>query len=179
MTNLIQLTYKGNPVGWTEFYNNGDYTDLQTLLQSIPHPYTMGFVTLPNGYGAIQIENSKALNKMRKNYQPFKKYINSYHCKTKHATAFYNKTKDVILVIPCNKSKNFTHILDFAKNASEIEFKSVMNLTFDVAQATLDEGFQQVYITTHGTGVGWLHLRINSYPKYFKLINGVLPTLAI
>ena len=47
----------------------------------------------------------------------------------------------------------------------------------DVSIAALKEGLSQIYITTHGLGVGWTHIRINSVPKYFIPITGAYPTI--
>lgn len=109
---------------------------------------------------------NKSLNKLKQNYTPFIEYINKSN--DKNVISFYNKSKDAILVIPIpRKNKNFTTLKDFIDNASKTQ-----QILFwkEVAKQTL-KFFKKnkiVYVSTHGLGVHYLHVRIESTPKYYS-----------
>lgn len=85
----------------------------------------------------------------------------------KYVTAFPNLSGDTMLIIPVPiKGKNYTTIKDFIDNApktQQIEFwKKVAN--------EIDEWLstrENVYISTHGLGVYYFHLRLCEKPKYY------------
>ena len=75
----------------------------------------------------------------------------------KISTDFKNLSGDTVLVIPV---KPYSNIYQFAKNGSEREWLAL----FRRVVKNFKKG---QYISTHGHGVSWLHIRIEDYPKYF------------
>ena len=120
---------------------------------------------LKNHYEDIYIK-SDLLDKLDQDYISFIEYINK--SKNKYYTYFYNPSKTTLLIIPIpRKNKNFTTIKDFIDNASnyqQIQFwKGVGKLIKKMLKKN-----NKIYISTHGLGVPYFHLRLDIEPKYYK-----------
>lgn len=89
---------------------------------------------------------------------PYQKYVR--RDKNKLSTVFPNLSGDVKLVIPI---KPYPTIYSFAKKSTEREWLALFN---NVVKNFKKE---DKFISTHGHGVSWLHVRIERYPKYYKL----------
>lgn len=104
-------------------------------------------------------------------------YLENYHSSfnthlksstSKYVTKFPNLAGDSILIIPIpKKGKNFTTIKDFIDNASttqQIEFwRYVSKSIKDVLEKN-----DKIYVSTHGLGVPYFHLRLDTRPKYYQ-----------
>jgi len=106
------------------------------------------------------------LEKLTQDYSSFDSYIKS--SKNKYVTSFQNLGGDSILIIPIpRKSKNFTTIKDFIDNASitqQIKFWKYAGSIIETILQTNDK----IYISTHGLGVPYFHLRLDKHPKYYQ-----------
>ena len=102
-------------------------------------------------------------------FSPFLEHIEG--SKNKYVVSFPNLGKDAILVIPQpRKNKNFATLKDFIDNASLKQQQEFWKETARIAKQMLSD----VYISTSGHGVNYLHVRISKKPKYYfdeKLIN--------
>ena len=85
----------------------------------------------------------------------YKKYINDpSHCGM--STIFSSKSHESIgLVIPC---KPYINLNDFSFNAPDTEWYSLWN-TVRLGTSNMKKPF---YISTHGHGVNWLHIRLEN-----------------
>jgi len=90
--------------------------------------------------------------------KPYKKYIDNAN-KNSLSTHFYNLSKNTILVIPI---KPYANMYQFAIHSSDIEWLGL----FRKILKNLKKG---QFISTHGHGVNYLHVRIENYPKYYKI----------
>lgn len=108
---------------------------------------------------------SDLLEELTQNYSDFIEYIKNP--KTIDITSFYNKANDTLLIIPLPEdNKDFTTIKDFIDNASinkQKQFWNYVNKEIINFLKTNDK----VYISTHGLGVPYFHLRLCNYPKYY------------
>ena len=94
-------------------------------------------------------------------YSPFAKHIKK--AKNKYVISFWNLSHDTLLIVPIPKrGKNFATLRDFIKNASITQQKALWK---KVAQLALKS--KGVWISTHGHGVPYLHIRISATPKYY------------
>lgn len=90
-------------------------------------------------------------------------------CKSRgeYTTSFFNKSGDTLLVVPMPRlHRRFTTIKDFIDNASEkhqIDFWKRVAAEIENMLTIHDE----VYVSTHGLGVSYFHLRICTIPKYY------------
>jgi hypothetical protein len=119
---------------------------------------------MENEYNEIFIENNN-LEKLEEDFSPFKEYI--IKSKNKYALSFNNLSNDTILIIPIPKNnKNFTTIKDFIYNASKTQqiffWKKVSN---EIKK--LLKKYDKIYVSAHGLGVSYFHLRLDTIPKYY------------
>ena len=95
------------------------------------------------------------------NYSAFKTQIKK--SKNKYVIVFPNLAKDTLLVVPMPKrGKNFASLKDFIDNASKTQQKVFWRKVKQVANRE-----NVVWVSTHGHGVPYLHVRISLKPKYY------------
>ena len=104
------------------------------------------------------------------NYTPFQEYINN--SQNKYVTAFPNLNKDSMLVIPMpRRGKNYATLKDFIDNAPKVQQREFWKKVAEVAKKFMKQN-GEAWISVHGLGVDYTHVRIDSKPKYyFKLKN--------
>ena len=101
----------------------------------------------------------------RQNKKDFQEYINK--SENKYVVAFPNLSKDTMLVVPMPVSgKNYATLRDFIDNASEIQQQEFWKKVAEVAKKFMKEK-GKVWISVHGLGVYYTHVRISSQPKYY------------
>ena len=101
----------------------------------------------------------------KQNQTDFQEYITK--SKNKYVVSFLNLTKDTMLVIPMpSQGKNYATLKDFIDNASEIQQKEFWKKVSKVAKKCMKEK-GKVWISVHGFGVPYTHVRISSQPKYY------------
>ena len=121
---------------------------------------------LTNIYHEKFIEVEQLENIGNQNFGPFIEHIAM--SLNKPVTAFYNKSKDTLLIIPIpQKNKNFSTIKDFIDNASEKQQKYFWNRVSREILLFLTKN-KNVFVSTHGLGVHYFHIRLCKYPKYYK-----------
>ena len=84
---------------------------------------------------------------------------------------FFNLNKDSLLVAPLRPKKNeevknFSCIYNFAKNSSRYEWDKFFFAVNKAIKKYYKQFKQYPYVYTHGTGVSWLHVRLEHDPKY-------------
>lgn len=120
---------------------------------------------MDNIYKEKFIENS-ILDKLNENYYSFTSYINS--SKNKYVSIFYNLSRDSVMIIPIPKeNKNFTTIKDFIDNASITHQKMFWKIVVITIKKILKEN-DKIYVSTHGLGIPYFHLRLDKVPKYYQ-----------
>lgn len=84
---------------------------------------------------------------------------------------FPNLGKDAVLVVPIPKSKEmlkYTHLAVFVRESTLRDSKELFS---KVAETAFDKVQQQtgvpLWLSTSGTGIFWLHVRLDSRPKYY------------
>lgn len=99
------------------------------------------------------------------NYKDFQKYIKT--SQNKHVTSFPNLTKDTILVVPMPvRGKNYATLRDFIDNATKIQQQEFWKEVAKIAKRRMNEK-GKVWISVHGLGVPYTHVRISNRPKYY------------
>ena len=121
---------------------------------------------LENEYEEKFIEDDD-LQKMSQNYCSYKTEIQK--SKNRYVTSFDSLSKDgTLLIIPMpRKNKVFTTIKDFCDNASS---KQQQEFWKEAAIKIKDKltTKNKIYVSTHGLGVPYFHLRLANRPKYYK-----------
>ena len=95
----------------------------------------------------------------------FKEKINASN--DTYSTSFPNLSGDTILVVPMPRSgKNYATLIDFCENAPKIQQQEFWKRVAMVARKQMKK-FGKVWVSTHGLGVPYLHVRISDSPKYY------------
>jgi hypothetical protein len=99
------------------------------------------------------------------NKKDFQEQINKSH--NKYVVSFPNLSKDTMLVVPIPiRGKNYATLRDFIDNAPEIQQQEFWKKVAEIATKFMDEK-EKVWISVHGLGVGYTHVRISTSPKYY------------
>lgn len=82
--------------------------------------------------------------------------------------AFRNLGNDAMLIVPApvdGPDDHYTHLAKFIRNAPDWHATALWQHLGQTISDTLST--QPVWVSTAGDGVAWLHIRLDSYPKYY------------
>ncbi|MEE8342286.1 MAG: hypothetical protein V3R51_00655, partial [Gammaproteobacteria bacterium] len=81
---------------------------------------------------------------------------------------FANLGKDAFLVAPCPRASSsvYPHLAAFARGAPMDQQHALWEQVGEAIVARLNE--RKLWVSTAGLGVYWLHVRLDSYPKYYS-----------
>lgn len=115
------------------------------------------------------LEDHRLLNRNRQDLKSFSEHFNKAKNKNeKYSIHFPNLSKDTILVVPVpKKGKQFTNLFHFMKNASLKQQKDLWKNVAKQAKKMLKKN-DNIWISSAGLGVNYLHIRICNYPKYYE-----------
>jgi hypothetical protein len=84
------------------------------------------------------------------------------------AVSFESLGKDAILVSPCpgEGGGDFAHLSSFMSTATERRVSALWHAVGDALEARISS--HPVWLSTAGLGVSWLHVRLDSRPKYYR-----------
>jgi len=110
----------------------------------------------------FQIDNNLA---QIQSIEEFNKHFKN--SKNKYVVAFPNLSGDTILVcpMPINK-KNYVTLKDFIDNASITQQKEFWKKVAICAKQFM-KTHSKVWVSVHGLGVNYTHVRISPSPKYY------------
>ncbi|CAM9117326.1 unnamed protein product [Ectocarpus sp. 4 AP-2014] len=77
-----------------------------------------------------------------------------------------SSTPSTVLVIPPDTGKNFAHIGNFYKHSTILERKAFWRRVAIELKKKLKKG-DKVYVSTPGSGVHWMHVRLSLTPRYY------------
>lgn len=84
--------------------------------------------------------------------------------------SFENLSKNALLIVPCPRDMDIIHqyaqLATFVREAKIDEIYSLLKLT----ALKMDEVVKKnkpIWLSTSGLGVYWLHMRIDTFPKYY------------
>lgn len=101
----------------------------------------------------------------KQNKKDFQEYIAT--SQNKYVTAFPNLSKDTMLVIPMPvNGKNYATLRDFIDNAPKIQQQEFWKKVAEVAKNFMEEK-EKVWISVHGLGFPYTHVRVSTSPKYY------------
>lgn len=83
--------------------------------------------------------------------------------------AFRNLGGDAELVVPRDLGEpgDYAHLASFLRSAPSAQVHEAWRLTAHTIEAWLERG-QPFWVSTAGLGVAWVHIRIDSQPKYYR-----------
>ena len=81
--------------------------------------------------------------------------------------SFANLGNDATLVAPTpQKGKSYAHFAEFLRTAPKEQIQALWEMTAIEFENNL--GMDYAWLNTAGHGVPWLHIRIDSVPKYYQ-----------
>ena len=126
---------------------------------------------MTNKYKEKFIEN-KQLQNIKQDYSSFINYINKSNIESnnQYVRSFKNLSGESLLIIPIpKKNKDYTTMKDFCDNASITQQKAFWKKAASEIEHILnDNDNDKIYVSTHGLGVPYFHLRLDKIPKYYK-----------
>lgn len=80
---------------------------------------------------------------------------------------FQNLGKDARMIVPCpaDSSSNYSHLGIFLRSAPAPQRQALWQKVGEIMSMEL--GSEPKWLSTAGAGVAWLHIRIDSRPKYY------------
>jgi hypothetical protein len=83
-------------------------------------------------------------------------------------TTFGNLGGDAILVAPCPgpDGSNYSHLASFTATASPVQQDALWQAVGATMQRRI--GTSPIWLSTAGHGVAWVHVRLDSRPKYYR-----------
>lgn len=82
--------------------------------------------------------------------------------------SFLNLGKDARLVVPCpiNDDLDYPHLAAFVRNAPDVQLHEFWKCVGYHMEHHVSEKY--TWLSTAGLGVYWLHIRLDSRPKYYR-----------
>lgn len=107
---------------------------------------------------------------------PFETHFINAVAKGLSVVSFANLGGDSCLVVPCppnlteDMPSYFTHLASFMRAASREQVMTFWKVAANEIISNLQRNppDQKMWVSTSGLGVSWLHLRLDSYPKYYS-----------
>ena len=83
--------------------------------------------------------------------------------------AFPNLSGDALLIVPrnINADADYAHLGVFVRTAAPSQVTELWSVVAKTAEANLTAA-RRLWISTAGQGVSWLHVRIDTRPKYYS-----------
>ena len=155
---------------WSEVLSQWESGNYRKIPSNIKSPYFWRTSVLNSKrdleYKEEFLEDERLLNK-KQGVKPFSEYLDK-NKDEKYAISFPNLSGDTTLVIPIpRKSKKFTNLFHFMNKASEIQKRELWKKVALEANKMLKNN-ENIWISTHGLEVNYLHVRICNNPKYYE-----------
>lgn len=138
-------------------------TPFQAFFWEMP-PLTQA--TLEKEFECVFVD-SPALNGVRPNAKAFSGYFKSAGVDA-GVTGFPSLGHDAYLVAPCplGEADFYPHLAAFARAAPATQQQAFWQYTGAAVMERLSD--QPLWLSTSGLGVYWLHVRLDSFPKYYS-----------
>jgi hypothetical protein len=119
--------------------------------------------TLNDDFEFVMV-NSQILQRIQANSSRFEKYFE----KGKFVVAFLNLGGDAQLIVPTPQTglEPYAHLAKFVRHAPELQINIFWKTVGEELGKNLGESPK--WLSTAGLGVSWLHVRIDSRPKYYR-----------
>jgi hypothetical protein len=83
---------------------------------------------------------------------------------------FRNLGGDALLLAPrpMGDPRSYAHIAAFLRAAPEAQRQELFRVLGQAIDGELQRARDRIWISTSGLGIAWLHVRLDSYPKYYQ-----------
>lgn len=88
--------------------------------------------------------------------------------KGKDVITFANLRGDANMIVPTPQTKNdvYGHFASFIRSAPKSQIDSLWQVIGETVRSMIND--EPIWLSTAGGGVAWLHVRIDSTPKYYN-----------
>jgi hypothetical protein len=139
--------------------------ELQARLAAAPYPaffWECAPLTADDRPAAYAIVDAPALAGIRPDLAGFARELAA---RPGRVASFWNLSGDALLVVPRDEGVPYPHLAAFARTAPA----DVADLFWArVGEEALRWDRGPVWVSTHGLGVAWLHVRLDVRPKYYR-----------
>ena len=113
------------------------------------------------------VVNSPQLAKVMADPNPFREKFKSAP-PGKHVIAFENMGRDAELIVPCPlvEQSIYVHFASFIQGAPDGQKHDLFIALADSIQNRIND--KPTWVSTSGLGVYWLHIRLDTRPKYYS-----------
>ncbi|MCB9687246.1 MAG: hypothetical protein H6738_09055 [Alphaproteobacteria bacterium] len=110
--------------------------------------------------------DAPALARVAPQPEPFRAVLS----RADRVAAFDSLGGDARLVAPCPEGPDahYTHLTAFLRNAPETQIHALWARVGAEIEAWIAAGRGPLWVSTSGLGVHWLHVRLDSVPKYYQ-----------
>jgi hypothetical protein len=121
--------------------------------------------TIERPFECVLIEGA-SLSRLTPDSSPFKSHFSSR--KSEEILTFPNLGGDAVLIVPAPLADErcYTHLARFVREAPKGQVDAFWRSAGLAMQNRI--GATPVWLSTSGLGVSWLHLRLDSRPKYYR-----------
>lgn len=100
--------------------------------------------------------------------EPQKSFFRKYFDTNESIVAFPNLSGDAQLIVPTDIGDDevYTHLAKFIRNAPEEQVEQFWQVVATQYEALIGDAPR--WLSTHGLGVYWLHVRVDTRPKYYQ-----------
>lgn len=111
----------------------------------------------------LVLVNAPVLDALRQDDAAFRRYFSG-----DAVVSFRNLGGDALLIAPslADASTNYAHLVAFLRTARESQVQALWQEVARSVAASLDD--EPTWLSTSGLGVAWLHVRLDSSPKYYQ-----------
>ncbi|KLL03482.1 MAG: hypothetical protein MRECE_10c011 [Mycoplasmataceae bacterium CE_OT135] len=109
---------------------------------------------------------SESLDKITQDYSRFQEHFNQSQ---ESVVSFFSFSRDTLVVPIPNEKKNYKNLKEFINNApSEQKNNFWQKVGEEMEEKLLNADGAPRWLSTHGLGVPYLHVRIDKKPKYYS-----------
>lgn len=125
-------------------------------------PVTRSSIDTPYEFVLV---DSPSLSQISPDATPFAEQFD--RCVGEEVISFPNLGNDALLVVPTpgGDTSSYPHLAAFVRHAPDSQKQSLWQSLGEAIALVLDD--RPLWISTSGLGVHWLHVRLDSRPKYY------------
>ena len=129
-------------------------------------PIRRGHSEIDYEYMAIRSDN---LEHLRPDARAFESKLRSAGS-SQSVVSFRNLGGDALLVAPKKIAdlESYGHIAAFVRSAPIAQRHELLRTLGGAIGDVLDDSDARIWVSTSGLGVPWVHVRLDSYPKYYN-----------
>ncbi len=140
-------------------------TDFSAYFWEMP-PIRRGHPEIDYEYVAIR---SDGLEQLHPDARAFDSKLRAARS-SRSVVSFPNLGGDAFLVVPkpISSLESYGHIAAFVRSAPAVQRQELFQTLGGAISDVLGENDKRIWVSTSGLGVPWVHIRLDSYPKYYN-----------